>query len=76
MVKKKLEKAKEKVKLSCCFKMYNPGQQNTFVRLFFFEVLTIIQIFLRGLGKLNFDSFTWLGIEFLNIVETLVGKIL
>ena len=29
----------------------------------------IIQIFLRGLGKLNFGPFTWLGVEFLNMVE-------
>jgi len=38
----------------CCFNIYIPGQKY-FVRLIFFEVITIIQIFLRGLDKLNFD---------------------
>ena len=58
----------------CCFKMYNPGQQNTFVRLFFFEAMTILQTFLRRLGKLNSNPFTWLSIEFLNILEAWVGS--
>ena len=49
--------------VKCCFKIYNSGQQNGFARIFFFEVMTIIQMFLRGLGKLNVDPFTWLGNE-------------
>ena len=38
-----------------CFKIYDPGQQNDCFRFFFFEVMTIIHIRLRGLDRLNFD---------------------
>ena len=53
----KLEKAKGWVKMLnvCCFEVYNPGQKVFFVRLFFFKIMKIIQIFLRWLGMLNFD---------------------
>ena len=37
----------------CCFIIYYPDQKISFVTLFFFEVMTIIQIFLKGLDKLN-----------------------
>ena len=39
----------------CCFKIYDPGPRASFDRFFFFEVMSIIPIFLRALGKLTFD---------------------
>ena len=38
----------------CCYKIYNPGQKISSIQVFFFEVMMIIQIILRDLGKLNF----------------------
>ena len=41
--------------VKCCFKIHHPVQTISFVKLFFFEAMTILQIVLRGLGNLNFD---------------------
>ena len=44
----------------------NPDHKISFVRLFLFEAMIIIHIFLEGLVKLTFDPLhQWLGIEFL-----------
>ena len=72
----KLDTAKGWIKMSNVnFKICNPDQEISFVRLFFFDAVMIIQTFLRGLNKLNVNT-KCLGIEVLIIVETWVGKIL
>ena len=49
-----MDKAKSWEKMpNAAVKCKNPGQKYFFCRFFFFEVKTIIQVFLRGLGKLT-----------------------
>lgn len=59
---KKLDKAKEWVELSAAAVKYIfVAKKFSFNGLFFFEIIRIIQVFLRGLGKLAFDpSYGWL----------------
>ena len=54
MGNKKLDKAKEWVEmLNVALKCIFLAKKITFDRLFFFEFMTIIQVFLRGLGKIH-----------------------
>ena len=39
--------------VKCCFEIYDPGLIFSFVRLFFFEILTSLQFYFRRLGEVN-----------------------